>query len=97
MRIEQVPVVACEDIFTEFETSVASYAFLDLVDNDSYVYLQLDEDFVETLEEEIAWEREHGTEIWLNKRINDLTLVNYFRSLGYDDCILVYVCDKGEN
>lgn len=91
MRIEQVPVVSVEDILATFEKSLEDYSCFRWVENDSYVYLSLDEDAIQELVTEIEFERGQDNQKYVEKYQNTLDLVHYFRSLGYEECILVYI------
>ena len=91
MRIEQVPVVSVDDILATFEKSLDDYSCFRWVESDSYQYLSLDEDYIQELVDEIDFEREHDNQKYAEQYQNTLDLVHYFRSLGYEECILIYI------
>ena len=74
--------------FSEFE-------FTQMVENDSYVSLPLDDIAIQELKEDIEWKE--GKDCKRYKRLlNQLNLVTTLREMGYKDEILLFLfLDKG--
>jgi hypothetical protein len=91
MKITSVSTVTSEEIFNEWNIRVFDCCFVECVENDSYVVLDLSEDRVDELKEDIEWQTGKGDSVYLRRLKNELNLVENFRSIGYTTSILVYV------
>jgi hypothetical protein len=93
MKIEMKPIVHSWEIEKEFGIRVLDCMFTQMVANDSYVILWLDDDGVNELQEEIRYHTDNGDgEYAYVKRLkNELDLINRFRVMGYTDSIFVFV------
>ena len=91
MNIEMRPVVHSWNIEKEFGISVLDCEFTQMVENDSYVSLWLDDDRVNELQEEIASCNDGSENKYVNRCSKELELINHFRAMGYTDSILIFV------
>lgn len=95
MRITMVPTVSFDDIQDKFGFHMKDVPFCDMAENGSYVSLALDEDEVTGISGELA-DMEECTGAWderyKSRLRNQLTLINYFRELGYTEEILIFIC-----
>ena len=97
MRIEMLPTVLFDDIANEFDFDFGDVFFTDYVESGTYVYFDLSEDAIAEREDEIDNIKAFGDpndphDIRRHQRYkNELTLIHYFRNLGYTDEILIFV------
>jgi hypothetical protein len=91
MKIEMKPVVHSYNIEKELGINVLDCEFTQMVANDSYVILWLDDDRVNDLQEEIADCNDGSEDKYVKRLENELDLINRFRAMGYTDSILVFV------
>lgn len=93
MFIEMKPVVHSYNIEKEFGIDVLDCEFTQMVANDSYVPLWLDEDRVDELREDIKYytDKGEGEAAYVRRLENELDLINRFRAMGYTYSILVFV------
>ena len=93
MKIEMTPVVQSWSIEKEFGICIFDCQFTQMVENDSYVPLWLDDDRVNELWADIRYYIDKGeSESAYVKRLeNELDLINRFRAMGYTDSILIFV------
>lgn len=93
MRIKMYPTVAFEDIKAEFGLSYKDYYFTNMVQNGSYVFFALDEDELEVRKEDIEYIEKLGdcSSSHCKRLKNELALIEYFNSLGYNDAILICI------
>jgi hypothetical protein len=93
MRIEMKPIVHSWEIEKEFGIDVLRCQFTQMVENDSYVPLWLDEDRVDELREDIKYytDKGEGEAAYVKRLENELDLINRFRAMGYTYSILVFV------
>lgn len=94
MRIEMYPTVDFADIKEEFGLSYKDYNFTNMVQNGSYVFFALDEDELEVRKEDIEYIEKLGdcSSSHCKRLKNELALIEYFNSLGYNDAILICIC-----
>ena len=94
MKIEMCPTVAFGDIEEKFGLSYGDYNFTDMAENGAYVFFALDEDEIEARKEDIAYAEEagDGNSKYCKRLRNELALIEYFNSIGYNDAILICVC-----
>ena len=93
MKIEMKPLVHSWNIEKEFGIRVLDCEFTQMVENDSYVPLWLDEDSSADLWEDIKYytDKGDGESAYVKRLKNELDLINRFRAMGYTDSILVFV------
>lgn len=91
MKIEMRPVVQSWSIEREFGIRVLDCQFTQMVENDSYVPLWLDDDRVNELWTEITSCNDGSKVKYVNRCTKELELINKFRAMGYTDNILVFV------
>ena len=91
MNIYKMPVVNSSDIEKEFGIRVFDCEFTQMVENDSYVELYLDEDRPRELYDDIRYYSNKCEDAYVKRLKNELELINKFRNLGYTNSILVYV------
>lgn len=91
MKIVNVPTVTEKDILNELNIDVFECEFTQEAENDSYVILDLTEDHLEDLKEEIEWNKDKCEDKYVRRLLKEIQLIEYFRNLGYDMEILVYV------
>ena len=93
MNIEMRPLVHSWNIEKEFGIRVFDCEFTQMVENDSYVPLWLDEDHRDELWEDIRYytDKGDGESAYVKRLENELDLINRFRAMGYTDSILVFV------
>ena len=89
-----IPTVNFEDIESHFGFGLNDVSFTEMVENGSYVGFGLDEDAIDRREEELSDMEEYGdtNHRRFTRLKNELTLINYFRELGYTDEILIWIC-----
>jgi hypothetical protein len=93
MRIEMLPTVSFDDIKTQFHYSFDDVTFTQMAENGSYVSFDLTKEHLAELLEEIADLEEWG-EVYMRRyhRLhNEVALIRYFNSLGYNDVMLIYI------
>lgn len=91
MKIVNVPTVTAKEIKQELNIDVYKCEFAQEAENDCYIILDLTEDHIDDLREEIEWNKDHFEDKYIQRMLNELHLIDYFRKLGYDMEILVYV------
>lgn len=91
MKIVNMPTVDADEIEKELGIRIFDCEFAQMAENGSYNILDLTHDHVEKLKEEIEWQIGKCADSYLNRLKNELKLVEYFRSLGYDTEILVFI------
>lgn len=91
MKINMVPSVNSWDVEEEFGMRIFDCNFTEMVENDSYVCLALNEEHIEDLKDNIEYCREHDRVVKAEQYENELDLVNKFRELGYKDEIIIFV------
>ena len=93
MFIEMKPVVHSYNIEKEFGIRVLDCEFTQMVENDSYVPLWLDDDRVDELREDIRYytDKGDGESAYVKRLENELDLINRFRAMGYTYSILVFI------
>ena len=93
MNIEMIPLVNSWNIEKEFGIRVLDCEFTQMVENNSYVPLWLDEDRRDELWEDIRYytDKGDGESAYVKRLENELDLINRFRAMGYTNSILVYV------
>ena len=94
MRIEMMPTVSFDDIQNQFGFGFDDVSFTNEVENGSYAGFALDEDAIDERKEEMRDMLEYGdiNHHRFARLKNELTLINYFRELGYTDEILIWIC-----
>ena len=93
MRIEMCPTVNFEDIEAELGFHFEDFYFTQEVENGTYAFFALDEDAIAEHEGDIAdCEKFNECDTAYYRRMkNELQLIKYFNSLGYDDAILICI------
>lgn len=90
MDIAMRPITSMDAIYETFNSTLHSYAFTHLTDGENYIRFATDTQTKEFLEADIAQELEEWGETDLFKQMeNDLELINYFRSLGFTEYVLI--------
>lgn len=89
MNIKSLPVVNSWEIEEEFGIRVFDCPFTEMVENDSYVSLMLDDEALAILEDNYNYAIVKGQEF--KKFEEEIELVKKFRELGYAEEILVFV------
>lgn len=89
MNIKSLPVVNSWEIEEEFGIRVFDCPFTEMVENDSYVSLMLNDEYLADLEDAYNYAIVRGQEF--KKFENEIELVKKFRELGYTEEILVLV------
>ena len=98
MKIEMLPTVLFDDIRTEFGFDFGDVFFTDYVESGTYVYFDLSEDAIAEREEEIddidafCNPNDDYSTRRRTRYKNELTLIHYFRNLGYTDEVLIFIC-----
>ena len=92
MKIVNVPTVTAKEIKEELNIDAYECEFAQDAKNDSYTILDLTEDHIDDLREEIEWNKDRCEEKYVQRMLNELKLIDYFRKLGYDMEILIYGC-----
>ena len=90
MKVVMKPTIDLEEVCQELNLHMSDFEFVQMVENDSYVTLDVSDEACEELMEEIEWEE--GKMISRQKRLeNQLMLVLMLRNKGYTDSVLVSV------
>ena len=79
VKINMVPSVNSWDVEEEFGIRIFDCNFTEMVANDSYVCLALNEEHIEDLKDSIEYCREHDRVVRAEKKENELNLVNKCR------------------
>lgn len=91
MKINMVPSVNSWEIEEEFGIRIFDCRCTEMVENDSYICLALNEEHIEDLKDNIEYCRTYGCPSTTKQYENELKLVNKFRELGYKDEIIIFV------
>lgn len=91
MKIEMKPIVRSWEIYRELGIDVRDCEFTQMVANDSYVTLWLDDERINELQEEIDACSDGSEDGYVNRCSKELELINKFHAMGYTDSILVLV------
>ena len=91
MKIVNVPTVDAHEIENEFGISIYDCEFAQMAENGGYVVLDLTTDHIEDLREEIEWNKDKFFERYVERLKNELKVIDYFRGIGYDIEILVFI------
>lgn len=91
MKIEMKPTVYSWEIYKELDIDVLDCQFAQMVANDSYVTLWLNDNRVNKLKEEIADCNDGSEDEYVNRCSRELELINKFRAMGYTDSILILI------
>ena len=92
MNITLAPVVSFDEITKKFDFCHGDVNFTQMAENGSYVCFDLSTDAIEEREEELKdFEGKFFYEKYISRIANELTLINYFRELGYTDYILISI------
>lgn len=84
--------ISDHDIFDHFGTHYGDYTIFNECANDSFVFLNLSEEKLQELCEEIEYYQNKFEDNYIRQMKNEIDLINYLRSLGYTDSILVEIC-----
>ena len=91
MKIVNVPTVDGCEIERELGIRIYDCEFAQMAENGGYVVLDLTTDHIEDLREEYEWNKGKGFDKYVERLENELKLIDYFRGIGYEREILVYV------
>ena len=93
MKITNVPVVNSWELEEAYAVSIYECDFVQEVENDSYVLLDLTLDRLDQLREDLEWQEgkgESGSRYARGLR-SEIKIIEGLRALGYEISILVYV------
>lgn len=91
MKIVNVPTVDGDEIEKELGIRVYDCEFAQMAANDSYVTVYLTADRIEYLREELEWNQDKCCDSYVKRITNELKVIDYFRGIGYDTKILVFI------
>ncbi len=91
MKIVNMPTVNANEIEKELNIRIFDCEFAQMVENGSYVPLFLDENQIAEDKEEIEACDDGTEDSYVQRLKNELTVIEYFRSIGYSDKILIYI------
>ena len=94
--MENIPVYTCPYISCEDIEDIMGFRWDRLVsfrevENDSYNIMRLDDDALEELYVELEWHKNKFNNDYVERIENQIKLIEYLRSQGYRDSILVYI------
>lgn len=99
IRVNMVPVVDWDEIESEFGLEMHNFDFYNRADEDfGYFWVGTDADALADAEANLDdyFKAIKKNPFWIDDEYrdrlkNDIILINFFRKLGYDDGILIYV------
>ena len=83
--------ITMHDICEVMGVNMHNFEFMQMVPNDSYQILFLDDERILDLMEDIAWERNKFNERRVERLENELELVQRLRAQGLTNSVLVWV------
>ena len=83
--------ITMHDICEVMGVNMHNFEFMQMVPNDSYQILSLDDERILDLMEDIAWERNKFNERRVERLENELELVQRLRAQGLTNSVLVWV------
>ena len=99
IKVDMVPVVGYDEIESELNLKIYDFDFYNRADEDfGYFWLGTDIDAVADAEANLDdyFKAIKENPFWIDSKYrdrlkNDIILINYFRKLGYDNGVLIYV------
>lgn len=83
--------ITMHDICEIMGVNMHNFEFMQMVPNDSYQILSLDDERILELMEDIAWERNKFNERRVERLENELELIQRLRAQGLTNSVLVWV------
>lgn len=83
--------ITMHDICEVMGVNMHNFEFMQMVPNDSYQILSLDDERILELMEDIAWERNKFNERRVERLENELELIQRLRAQGLTNSVLVWV------
>lgn len=83
--------ITLHDICEIMDVNMHNFEFMQMVPNDSYQILSLDDERILELMEDIAWERNKFNERRVERLENELELIQRLRAQGLTNSVLVWV------
>ena len=83
--------ITMHDVCEVMGVNMHNFEFMQMVPNDSYQILSLDDERILELMEDIAWERNKFNERRVERLENELELVQRLRAQGLTNSVLVWV------
>ena len=83
--------ITMHDVCEIMGVNMHKFEFMQMVPNDSYQILFLDDEHIFELTEDIAWERNKFNERRVERLENELELVQHLRAQGLTNSVLVWV------
>ena len=90
MRVFSINYIFCDEINEDFDFEWQNTQFGYYVENNSYVSVNLDEDYLEDLRDDYEWAVNREADDYVNRLRNTITFIEAMRKRGYKDEILVY-------
>ena len=90
MRVFSINYILCDEINENFDFEWQNTQFDYYVKNNSYVPVNLDEDYLEDLRDDYEWAVNREAEDYVNRLRNTITFIETMRDRGYRGEILVY-------
>lgn len=91
MKIVNVPTVDGDEIERELGIRIYDCEFAQMAENGGYVILDLTTEHIEDLREELEWNKDKCCDSYVERIANELKVIDYFRGIGYDIEILVFI------
>ena len=91
MKIYTAQYVNSWDLEDELNISIFDTLCAEGAANDSYVFIDLSDDYAQELAEDLEWQRGKCCSKLVLRIENELKIVEYFRSLGMRDSIGIYM------
>ena len=91
MKIYTKQYVNSLDLEEEFNISIFDTLCAEGAVKDSYVFVNLSDDYVQELAEYLEWQRGKCSFMLVLRIENELKIVEYFRNLGMRDSIYIYI------
>ena len=91
MKIYTKQYVNSWDLEEELNISIFDTLCAEGAENDSYVSIDLSDEYYEELKEDLEWQRGKCSPKLVLRIENELKIVEYFRNLGMRDSICIYL------
>ena len=91
MKIYTKPYVNSWDLEEELNISMFDTLCAEEAANDSYVSIDLSDEYYEELKEDLEWQRGKLNPKLVLRIENELKIVEYFRNLGIKESICIYL------
>ena len=90
MEVFSINCIFCDEINENFDFEWQNTQFGYYVENNSYVPVNLDEDYLEDLRDDYEWAVNHEADDYVNRLRNTITFIEAMRDREYRGKILVY-------